>query len=89
MADVERRLVAIFAADVEGYSRLMGKDEVAGCPYRAPGNPGRSANSALDNSLGQRHFSQLDGFPASHKSGLPGLTREGITMRFEDDVIAS
>jgi class 3 adenylate cyclase len=29
MADVERRLVAIFAADVEGYSRLMGKDEVA------------------------------------------------------------
>jgi hypothetical protein len=37
MADVERRLVAIFAADVEGYSRLMGKDEVAGCPYRAPG----------------------------------------------------
>jgi class 3 adenylate cyclase len=29
MADVERRLVAIFAADLEGYSRLMGKDEVA------------------------------------------------------------
>ncbi len=29
MADVERRLVAIFAADVEGYSRLMGRDEVA------------------------------------------------------------
>jgi TolB-like protein/class 3 adenylate cyclase len=28
MADVERRLVAIFAADVEGYSRLMGSDEV-------------------------------------------------------------
>jgi adenylate cyclase len=28
MADVERRLVAIFAADVEGYSRLMGRDEV-------------------------------------------------------------
>jgi adenylate cyclase len=29
MADVERRLVAIFAADVEGYSRLMDRDEVA------------------------------------------------------------
>jgi TolB-like protein/class 3 adenylate cyclase len=29
MAGVERRLVAIFAADVEGYSRLMGRDEVA------------------------------------------------------------
>jgi TolB-like protein/class 3 adenylate cyclase len=29
VADVERRLVAIFAADVEGYSRLMGRDEVA------------------------------------------------------------
>ena len=28
MADFERRLVAIFAADVEGYSRLIGSDEV-------------------------------------------------------------
>ena len=28
LADTERRLVAIFAADVEGYSRLMGADEV-------------------------------------------------------------
>jgi len=27
-ADVQRRLVAVFAADVEGYSRLMGADEV-------------------------------------------------------------
>lgn len=27
--DTERRLVAIFAADVEGYSRLMGTDEVS------------------------------------------------------------
>ncbi len=26
--DVQRRLVAVFAADVEGYSRLMGADEV-------------------------------------------------------------
>jgi adenylate cyclase len=26
--DTERRLVAIFAADVEGYSRLIGADEV-------------------------------------------------------------
>jgi class 3 adenylate cyclase len=26
--DTERKLVAIFAADVEGYSRLMGADEV-------------------------------------------------------------
>jgi len=25
---VERKLSAIFAADVEGYSRLMGRDEV-------------------------------------------------------------
>jgi TolB-like protein/class 3 adenylate cyclase len=29
MGDTERRLIAIFAADVEGYSRLMGADEVA------------------------------------------------------------
>ena len=28
LIDTERRLVAIFAADVEGYSRLMGADEV-------------------------------------------------------------
>jgi adenylate cyclase len=28
LADVSRRLVAVFAADVEGYSRLMGNDEV-------------------------------------------------------------
>ena len=27
-SDVQRRLVAVFAADVEGYSRLMGSDEV-------------------------------------------------------------
>jgi hypothetical protein len=26
--DVSRKLVAVFAADVEGYSRLMGVDEV-------------------------------------------------------------
>src|ERR1700739_4813830 len=26
---ISRRLVAVFAADVEGYSRLMGADEVA------------------------------------------------------------
>jgi class 3 adenylate cyclase len=26
--DISRRLVAVFAADVEGYSRLMGADEV-------------------------------------------------------------
>jgi class 3 adenylate cyclase len=26
--DIERRLVAIFAADVEGFGRLMGADEV-------------------------------------------------------------
>ena len=28
MAETERRLIAIFAADVDGYSRLMGADEV-------------------------------------------------------------
>src|SRR5690348_7060846 len=28
LADVSRKLVAVFAADVEGYSRLMGIDEV-------------------------------------------------------------
>src|SRR5215510_337686 len=28
LTDVHRRLVAVFAADVEGYSRLMGTDEV-------------------------------------------------------------
>ena len=28
LADVSRKPVAVFAADVEGYSRLMGTDEV-------------------------------------------------------------
>ena len=28
LTDITRRLVAVFAADVEGYSRLMGFDEV-------------------------------------------------------------
>jgi class 3 adenylate cyclase len=28
LTDVPRRLVAVFAADVEGYSRLMSADEV-------------------------------------------------------------
>ena len=28
LTDVTRRLVAVFAADVEGYSHLMGADEV-------------------------------------------------------------
>jgi len=28
LTDITRRLVAVFAADVEGYSRLMGTDEV-------------------------------------------------------------
>ena len=28
LADVSRKLIAVFAADVEGYSRLMGTDEV-------------------------------------------------------------
>jgi len=28
LMDVSRRIVAVFAADVEGYSRLMGTDEV-------------------------------------------------------------
>ena len=42
--ETKRRLAAIFAADVEGYSRLMGADEVGypRCPHRAPGNPGRA-----------------------------------------------
>src|SRR4029450_6264785 len=28
LTDITRKLVAVFAADVEGYSRLMGADEV-------------------------------------------------------------
>ena len=40
-ARVERRLAAILAADVAGYLRLMGADEV--------GTPARSANTHLAN----------------------------------------
>ena len=63
MADVERRLVAIFAADVQGYSRLMGTDEVGtlrGLTERRAvldkligDHRGRIANTAGDSVLAQ------------------------------------
>jgi TolB-like protein/class 3 adenylate cyclase len=63
IADAERRLVAIFSADVEGYSRLMGSDEVG--TLRAlterrqildaliVSNHGRIANTAGDSVLAE------------------------------------
>jgi adenylate cyclase len=61
--DTERRLVAIFAADVEGYSRLMGADEVGtmrGLSQRRAildgliaAHRGRIANSAGDSVLAE------------------------------------
>jgi adenylate cyclase len=47
---ISRRLVAVFAADVEGYSRLMGAEEVGTLKRlterRATGdNPHRSAST--------------------------------------------
>ena len=44
---VSRRLVAVFAADVEGYSRLMGSDEVG------TRTQGRIANTAGDSVLAE------------------------------------
>src|SRR6476661_5834403 len=59
---VSRRLVAVFAADVEGYSRLMGSDEVGtlkGLTERRAildrligEHRGRIANTAGDSVLG-------------------------------------
>jgi adenylate cyclase len=60
--DTERRLVAIFAADVDGYSRLMGADEVetlqALTQRRAIldgliSDRGRIANTACDSVLAE------------------------------------
>jgi hypothetical protein len=63
IAQAERRLVAIFAADVEA-SRLMGADEVARLDALT------ARREILDGLrtqrwivLGARHFSQLDGVP--------------------------
>src|SRR5262249_46383536 len=60
---VSRRLVAVFAADVEGYSRLMGADEVGtlkGLTERRAildrligENRGRIANTAGDSVLAE------------------------------------
>ena len=60
---VSRRLVAVFAADVEGYSRLMGADEVGtlkGLTERRAildriigGHGGRIANTAGDSVLAE------------------------------------
>jgi adenylate cyclase len=44
--DTERRLVAIFAADVEGYSRLMGADEV-GTTHRGLGGKEPTSTNIL------------------------------------------
>jgi TolB-like protein/class 3 adenylate cyclase/tetratricopeptide (TPR) repeat protein len=61
--DAERRLVAIFAADVEGYSRLMGADEVgtlrdlterrATLDESIASHRGRIANTAGDSVLAE------------------------------------
>src|SRR5215470_5258032 len=61
--EVNRRLVAVFAADVEGYSRLMGADEVGtlkGLTERRAildraiaGHRGRIANTAGDSVLAE------------------------------------
>ena len=46
--DISRRLVAVFAADVEGYSRLMGTDEV-GTLKGLTENVARSSTGSLGN----------------------------------------
>ena len=61
LGEVSRKLVAVFAADVEGYSRLMGADEVGtlrGLTERRAildkligEHRGRIANTAGDNSV--------------------------------------
>jgi adenylate cyclase len=63
LADVSRKLIAVFAADVEGYSRLMGTDEVGtlrGLTERRAildrligENRGRIANTAGDSVLAE------------------------------------
>jgi hypothetical protein len=46
LGEVSRKLVAVFAADVEGYSRLMGTDEVG--TLKGSPSAGRSSMGLLE-----------------------------------------
>jgi adenylate cyclase len=62
---VSRRLVAVFAADVEGYSRLMGSDEVGtlkGLTERRDprqAHRGSIANTAGDSVLAAKRVARM------------------------------
>ena len=60
---VSRRLVAVFAADVEGYSRLMGADEVG----TLKGLTERRA--ILDRIIGE-HRGRIDALASSEVCGI-------------------
>jgi adenylate cyclase len=77
---VSRRLVAVFAADVEGYSRLMGADEVgtlkglterrAILDKRIRDHGGRIANTAGDSVLA-KFGSAVDAVQCAVERRLP------------------
>ena len=81
--DVSRRLVAVFAADVEGYSRLMGADEVGtlkGLTERRAildgiiGEPrGAPSYSSFHGCGDASCVERLRDFPQGTRAGLLGL----------------
>src|SRR5215468_3041433 len=91
---VSRRLVAVFAADVEGYSRLMGADEVGtlkGLTERRAildrligEHRGRIANTAGDSVLAE--FGRSVRRRSEHRGTVAGLGAAGWRLRFWDDL---
>jgi adenylate cyclase len=62
---VSRRLVAVFAADVEGYSRLMGADEVGTAQRvdrtaRSSTRVGMTANGPFEKSRANEMISEFE-----------------------------
>jgi adenylate cyclase len=85
---VSRRLVAVFAADVEGYSRLMGADEVGtlkGLTERRAildriigAHRGRIANAAGDSVLAE-FGSAVDAIERAVKAQTASLRRTQVS----------
>jgi hypothetical protein len=71
---VERRLVAIFAADVAGYSRLMSQDEVGTLHTRLP--IVRSWTGSLPNMAGGLPIPLVTVFCVSRQGSAEPLLRE-------------
>jgi class 3 adenylate cyclase len=70
--EVSRKLVAVFAADVEGYSRLMGADEVGALR----GSP----NGAADAAASHRRHQRAEIAVAREQNHLVDMLGDSITF---------